>query len=147
MSRAARAAAVVLLALLAVAAAGGAAADGPYDNTTGGDEYTPQDWSGGHDDPTLEAVLYYASLLGTFVVGTHPSASGAGPVISGLLIGSVALARVGPTRPGLVAGGVVAVAAAAVLSQGAGLLPVWVYGVAMLAVGFVAAAVYIKALR
>lgn len=144
------AAAAVLLAataLLLPAAAGTAVAQNNtslYNQTPAADGEV---WLEGREDPDISNVTGMLGRLGTFVVGHDPSDPGAGPIITGMLVAGVVIGIGGTNRAGVTAGAVLGIAAIAVLSQGAGLFPFWLYGATMIVIGLVAAALVVRYLQ
>lgn len=141
----------VLLALLAaalVAAGVGLAeadAEHPYNGSDG--NVSQDDWADNRTEVDPRNVSHYVSRVQTFMVGDADGDPGAGPLLTGLLVGAMSLAMLGSSRAGLAASGTVGVLATASLSQSAGLLPSWAFGVAMMAIGLLGGIVFIRMVR
>jgi len=116
-----------------------------YNNSTG--TLTYGNWTDGHANVTIENLSNYVSRIGPFVIGENPSDSGAGPIITGLMVGMFALAVLGRSRSGFIASGTMAVVVFAALSLQAALLPRWVYGTAIMLMAFIAGVIYIRVVR
>lgn len=134
--------ALVAFSVAAPAALGVAAAqeDGPYGNDTNTTNST-DGWMDDADDTTVDSIAGMLSRVGTFVVGNNPSNPMVGPALTGLLVAGIMVGLVGSSRGGVVAGGVTGVATLAVLAEGTGMVPTWVYGGAVILLGLMAAAV------
>lgn len=143
-----RAAVLLAASLLFVSMTLGASAQqaGPlYNNSTAAPD--SGNWTEGHGDVTLENVSYYVAAAGSFLIGDHPDDGGAAPLFAGMIVGGVVVSYLGTSGAGLVAGASMGMVSIAALSQTAGLLPKWMYGVAVLFVAFVGAIIYIRGLR
>lgn len=135
-----------VFALLALAPSPAAAqAEQPYNTSDG--NVSHGNWTDGHEDVTVENVSHYVSRVGTFVVGEDPDDPGAGPIVTGLIVGLVAVSAMGTSRSGLVASGTMAVVVAGVLSTQAMMLPKWLYGAILLLISLVAGILYVRSLR
>jgi hypothetical protein len=106
-------------------------------------------WTDGHENVTMRNTTHYLARVGVFVVGDSPSDPGAGPLFVGLVVAGMAVTVLGQSRAGLVASGSMGVVTVAALSAvgGAELLPRWLYGTVVMALGLVLAAVYIRVMR
>jgi hypothetical protein len=133
---------LLLCALLAPAAAAQAE---PYGNETA--TANDDDWTDDRSTVDLVNVSHYVSRVGTFVVGSDPGDPGAGPLLTGLLALGLSLATLGTSRAGVVASGAAGIVVVAALADGAGLLPGWLYGVAVLTVALLGAGIYTRLLR
>lgn len=99
-------------------------------------------WMGDNTNVSAESVADFVGRVGSYVVGSDPSNPAAGAVLTGLLVGFLALNIVGTARAGVVGGAVAAVAVIALLSDSLALAPTWLYPVALMIVGVIAAVVY-----
>lgn len=104
-------------------------------------------WMGNNTNVSVESVSDFIGRTGSYVIGTDPSNPAAGAVLTGLLVGFLALNVVGTARAGVVGGAVAAVAVVAVLSDSLSLAPTWLYPVVLMLVGFMAAVAYIRWIR
>lgn len=104
-------------------------------------------WIAGSEDMTTGNVGRMLGRVGGFVIGESPNNSVTGPLTAGVIFGFFAVGILGTSRTGLVGGGTLGVATAAVLSQSAGIAPRWVYGIVMIIVGLIASSIYIRMLR
>lgn len=134
---------VVLLGLLATPAV--AQQVTPIYNGSG----TPDNdsWLDNRTDPTADNVTNFLTRVGTFVIGDVDGDAAAGPLFTGLLVGLLVIGLAGTTRTGLVGGGMIGVITTAVLSESAGVLPEWAYGVTVMIIGLVVGIVYIRMMR
>lgn len=101
-----------------------------------------QTWMEGHQDPTLHNTTGFLTRIGTFIIGSGPSAPGAqgatGSLVMGLVVfGSIVYASSG-SRTGFVGGGVIAITVIVGLYS-ANLAPLWVYAVALMLIALVGA--------
>ena len=131
--------------LLALSLAAGPAAGQIYEGESA--EVDDQSWVAGVEDMTSGNVGRMLGRVGAFVIGEDPNDPVTGPLMAGIVFGFFAVGILGTSRAGLVGGGTLGVATAAVLSQSAGVAPTWVYGVVMIIVGLVASSIYIRMLR
>ena len=134
-----------LAVLLALSLAVGPAAGQIYENESA--DIDDQSWVAGAEDMTSGNVGRMLGRVGAFVIGEDPNDPVTGPLMAGIVFGFFAVGILGTSRAGLVGGGTLGVATAAVLSQSAGVAPTWVYGVVMIIVGLVASSIYIRMLR
>jgi hypothetical protein len=131
---------VVIAGVLALAVGPAMAAqDGPYGTETPGN--STEGWMDDVNDTSIGTISGMLGRVGTFVVGNNPSNPMVGPALTGMLVGGIMVGLVGSSRAGVIAGGVTGVATLAVLSEGTGMLPTWVNGVAVILLGVMAAAV------
>jgi hypothetical protein len=131
--------------LLALSLAAGPAAGQIYEDESA--DIDDQSWVAGVEDMTSGNVGQMLGRVGSFVIGEDPNDPVIGPLTAGIIFGFFAVGILGTSRTGLVGGGTLGVATAAVLSQSAGVAPTWVYGVVMVLVGLVASSIYIRMLR
>lgn len=143
-----------LAALLLVAALAGAVAPAvaatetplePYGNETVTNG--SGSWMDGVGDTSIDSIAGMVSRVGTFVVGGSASDPLVGPLLTGMIVAGIVVGMVGTSRGGVVAGGVMGISTLAVLTQGAGLVPTWVYGVAVIILGVMASAVVRRLLQ
>ena len=113
------------------------------------DNVTHQNWTDDREDPTLSNATHYLTRVGTFVIGDDPNDPGVGPIFTGVLVGAFFMSVLGTSRSGVVASGTMGIMVIAALSTstGAGLLPRWVYGVAILLIGMAAGIIYTRMIR
>jgi hypothetical protein len=120
-----------------------------YNNSTSVNATPPLDvWLAGASEPTLQTMLDLAIRSTTFWLGTGTAPGGgpAGVLLTTLLIGGAVLAMVRGSRIGLVAGGVVGLSAVGLMVT-MGLAPRWLFAIALLLVGLVAAGVFARVVR
>jgi hypothetical protein len=137
-----------LVLLPAVMGLGAADPELPYnDSTPQGTEY--DNWTENRTEPDLVNVSHYVSRLGPAVVGGVPGDAGSGGLALGLAVSAFGLLYLGQSRAGVVASGTLAVLTVAALSApgGAGLLPRWLYGVAVMLVALLLASRLVGRLR
>lgn len=119
-----------------------------YENATA--DPNNESWMAGHENPSLTNVTHYVTRLGGFVIGSGVEAQGgvgmAGPMLLGLVVAGALLSAGASPRVGVVGGSVLFVASVAVLAT-TGLLPTWLYAIALFAIGLVAATVLIRLVR
>lgn len=133
--------------LLAAAVGAVAGAEQPYGNQS--NDTVEENWTEGHEEPTLTNMTHYVSRIGTFVVGDDPTDPGIGPIFVGLIVGAMSIQLMGQSRTGLIASGTMAVFAIAALSAplGAGFLPRWLYGSVVMLIALIAGVVYVRMMR
>jgi hypothetical protein len=120
-----------------------------YNNSTSVNATPPLDvWLAGASEPTLQTMLDLAIRSTTFWLGTGTAPGGgpAGVLLTTLLVGGAVLAMVRGSRIGLVAGGVVGLSAVGLMVS-MGLAPRWLFAIALLLVGLVAAGVFARVVR
>jgi hypothetical protein len=120
-----------------------------YNNSTTANATPPLDvWLAGASEPTLQTMLDLAIRSTTFWLGTGTAPGGgpAGVLLTTLLVGGAVLAMVRGSRIGLVAGGVVGLSAVGLMVT-MGLAPRWLFAIALLLVGLVAAGVFARVVR
>lgn len=135
---------LVVLAVSVLLAAPVAAQERPYENES--NETGWDDWTEGHEDPTMANATHYVSRVGSFFVGEDPDDPGLGPILVGIISGLYVLTLLGQNKAGVIASGTSGVIVIAALSAagGAGLMPRWVYGVVMMAVSLVLAVMFVR---
>lgn len=136
--------ALTLSALAAVAASSSAAAQELYENNTSVDNST---WMHNATDVTLSNVTKFVGRTSSYVIGSNPGDPAANAAFSGIVIGGLVIGILGRSRAGVVAGAVAGVSTLAVLSESTGLAPSWMYPAALLLIGVLGAAVYIRRTR
>jgi len=113
-----------------------------YNNST--PDVDNETWFQG-EDVTINSFGVMLTRIGTFVIGDTDS--GAGPFFTGLLVAGLLVGIVGPSRVGIVAGGMLGTVTAAALAGPTAVGPTWVYGVVVMLVGFLTAVVYLRMVR
>lgn len=135
---------IVVATFFVVGAVHGAAQTDPlYNNST----ETPANgtWMDNRTGVTLDNSTAFLARFGGFIIGD--TGGSVGSILTSFVVGGLVVAMLGTTRVGLVAGGVAAMATGAVLSEGAQLAPRWVFAVAVMLIGFIAAVVYLRMIR
>lgn len=108
-----------------------------------------ESWMDGREDPTLANVTHYLTRVPSFLVGTGSMSGGSGPVgtvLSGLIVLAAFLGTTIGTPVGPVGGTTVSMIALAGLTS-VGMLPEWLFAVALFGVGLVATKVFISIYR
>lgn len=140
--------------LVGVVLAGGAAAQSNnstveplYNNTTvsviGNDT-----WMENRSEATIGNVSSYVVDIGPFAIGTGAGQSEGieGSLLTGFLVFGAVMSVVGRSRPGIVAGGVIAAVTVATLVE-VSLAPMWVLLILALSVGILLARAYLHVSR
>lgn len=138
---------IYALSLSALAAAAGtvsAAGPGVYENNTTVDNST---WMHNATDVTLANVTKFVGRTSSYVIGTNPNDPAANAAFSAIVVGGLVIGVLGRSRAGVVGGATAGVTTLAVLSESAGLAPSWLYPAALLLIGLLGAAVYIRRTR
>jgi hypothetical protein len=110
---------------------------GAVDNST---------WMDGRQRPSLHNISSYVADIGPFAIGTGGSSGIPGALLTGFLVFGGVVSIVGPSRVGAVAGGVIGVVTVGVLAE-LTLAPLWMLMVALVAVGFLLAGIYLRVTR
>lgn len=137
--------AAALLLVFAASFVGAAAEETPrkpYGDHDGNVSYV--DWTEDREEVTVENVTHYVSRVGAFVIGDDPEDPTTGAIFTGLLVTFFSLGVVGTSRAGLTASCTMGIAVAALLSDGIGLFPRWVYGVLVMLLGLIVAVVALR---
>lgn len=146
---------VLLLAvLLVLALAGGAEAQtnnstvAPIYNNTTVTVVDNTTWMENRTTATIGNVTSYVVDIGPFAIGSGPNSSEGvqGALLTGLLVFGAVMSVTGRSRPGMVAGAVIAAMTVATLVEVA-LSPLWVLFIVVLAVGILLARALLHVLR
>lgn len=105
-----------------------------------------ESWMEGNENATLDSTIGFVTRIGTFIVGSGGGASAVGSILTSVVLGGVVLGLLGGATVGIVGGVTVGTLTLGALAA-AGMVPVWLWALGVLAVGVVLATIVIRALK